>query len=271
MADHETNLTANEQEQVEQHSPPSSKVVHAAVSKQGDDELDRPLGSLFWSAIAAGVSIMASLWVSGALHSATPEAPWQDAVTALGYPVGFIIVVLGRMQLFTEQTLVAVLPFARAKTMYNFKRVARLWAVVLLGNLIGTAGVSMLAAWGQVQPEHVFDGMIAVAAKLQEHTPAQTFAFAIPAGFIMAAVAWVHSAEDHTGFPIVLVLTLAIGLGGFTHVIVGAAEAWLLLWSGHASVGWVLGSFLLPALAGNIAGGTGLFAVLAHAQVQQEI
>jgi formate/nitrite transporter FocA (FNT family) len=271
MDDPTQTLTVTEKQEVEDHSPPAAKVVHAAVSKQGVDELARPVGSLFWSAVAAGFSIMASLWVSGALHHYTPEVPWREAVTALGYPVGFLIVVLGRMQLFTEQTLVAILPFARAKTWYNFKRVARLWALVFAGNMVGTAVVAALAAFGHVQPPDVLTGMVAVANRLREHTPLETFALAVPAGFIMAAVAWVHSAEDQIGFPIVLVLTLAIGLGGFTHVIVGEAEAWLLVWSGNAGLGWALGGFILPALAGNIVGGTGLFAVLSHAQVKDEI
>ena len=72
------------------------------------------------------------------------------------------------------------------------------------------------------------------------------------------------------GAPLVA-LTLAIGLGGFTHVVVGSAEAWLLVWSGEAGIAWLLGGFLLPALLGNVIGGTGLFALLAHAQVRQEI
>ena len=33
----------------------------------------------------------------------------------------------------------------------------------------------------------------------------------------------------------------------------------------------MIGTFLVPALVGNIIGGTGLFAMLAHAQVKEEI
>ena len=139
MAEHESSLSEQQKQQVEDHSPPAAKVVHAAVSKQGFDELERPASSLFWSAVAAGVAIMASVWVSGALHHYTPVAPWREAVVALGYPAGFLIVVLGRMQLFTEQTVVAILPLARAKTSRNLRRVARLWTLVFLGNLVGTS------------------------------------------------------------------------------------------------------------------------------------
>ncbi len=271
MPDPEKNLTEEEKQQVEDHTPPLAKVVHASVSKQGEDELARPSSSLFWSAVAAGVSMMASVSVSGALHHYLPDTPWREAVTALGYPVGFLIVVLGRMQLFTEQTVVAILPFARESTWGNFRRVARLWTLVFLGNMAGTGAIAALVIYGQVQPPEILAGMLAVSGKLQETGALQTALHAIPAGFIMAAVAWINSAEERIGFPIVLVLTLAISLCHFTHVIAGAAEAWLLLWSGHASLGWVVGGFMIPALIGNVIGGTGLFAVLAHAQVRQEL
>jgi formate/nitrite transporter FocA (FNT family) len=271
MADDESNLTEDEKQKVEENSPPAAKVIHAAVTKQGDEELDRPLGSLFCSAVAAGIAIMTSLWTSGALHHYAPEAPWKEAIVALGYPFGFLVVVLGRMQLFTEQTVVAILPLAREKTAHNFMRVARLWSVVFLGNVVGTVFMAALAAYAHLQSNEVLGGMLAVAGKLREHTPLETLTLAIPAGFIMASVAWIRSAEDQFGFWVVVALTAAIGLGGFTHVVVGSAEAWLLLWKGEAGFGWLLGSFLLPALVGNVIGGTGLFALLAHAQVRQEI
>ena len=66
-------------------------------------------------------------------------------------------------------------------------------------------------------------------------------------------------------------ITYVVGVGGFSHVVAGSAEAWLLALTGKASFGWALGGFILPALAGNILGGTGLFAVLAHGQVREEI
>jgi formate/nitrite transporter FocA (FNT family) len=271
MADPTRILSPQEREQVEENSPAPAKVVHAAISKQGEEELERPASSLFWSAVAAGIGIIASVSVSGALYHYLPATPWRETVVALGYPVGFLIVVLGRMQLFTEQTVVAILPFAREPTPRNAVRVARLWAIVFAGNVVGTAAVAGLAAHGHVQSPAMLEGMVAVAARLEERGVLDTMMQAIPAGFIMASVAWIRSANNETGFWVVFVFTLAISLCGFAHVIAGAAEAFLLMWAGRADIGWVIGGFLLPTLAGNIIGGTGLFAVLAHAQVSQEI
>jgi formate/nitrite transporter FocA (FNT family) len=266
----EPQLSENERQEVEERSPPKAKVVHAAVVQQGEDELERPLSSLFWSGVAAGFGIMASVWAQAALHQHLPEAPWRESIVTLGYPLGFILVILGRMQLFTEHTMVAVLPLAQKPSGAAFGRVARLWAVVLSGNLVGAAAISALSAHGGIQSDELLRAMIEISRKLPEESWSEILLQGIPAGFLIASVAWIRTAADDSSFWIVLALTYPIGAAGFTHVVAGAAEAFLLAWSGEASVGWALGGFVLPALIGNIIGGTGLFAVLAHAQVKAE-
>ncbi|MBV9841948.1 MAG: formate/nitrite transporter family protein [Sphingomonadaceae bacterium] len=264
-------LSEAEEREVEEHSPPSAKVVHTVVSRQGDDELDRPVGSLFWSGIAAGVAIISSLSASGALETYLPASTWKHVVVSLGYPLGFLIVILGRLQLFTEHTMVAVLPFAREPSARNLKRVARLWSIVLIGNLLGAAAVAALVVFGRTQSPEVLRGMQTVAGHLLRETPLELLMQGIPAGFLIASVAWIRSATTDSGFWIVGTLTYTIALCGFSHVIAGAAEAFLLLWSGLAPLGWLVAGFLLPVFVGNVLGGTGLFAVLAHAQVKEEI
>lgn len=264
-------LSESEEREVEERNPPRARVVHAAVIKQGEDELERPAGSLFWSGLAAGIAIMASVWAQAAFHHHLPDAPWREAVAGLGYSLGFLIVILGRMQLFTEHTMVAVLPLAMDTNRRNFVRTSRLWSIVFAGNVIGTAIIAALCVWGRVQSPELLGAMVEVSSKLLEKSAAEIMLQGIPAGFLIASIAWIRSAADGSSFWIILALTYAIALCGFTHVIAGAAEAFLLLWTGHANAGWVLGTFILPALAGNIIGGTGLFAMLAHAQVKEEI
>ncbi len=45
-----------------------------------------------------------------------PDAKWRPLVDSLGYSLGFLFVILGRQQLFTENTLTAILPLARRPT-----------------------------------------------------------------------------------------------------------------------------------------------------------
>ena len=271
MAEPDRQLSDAEEQEIEERSPPTAKVVHAAVAKQGEDELDRPVRSLLWSGIAAGIAIMASVTAQAAIERGLPDAPWRESVAAFGYAIGFVIVILGRMQLFTEHTMVAVLPLAREPNGANLKRTARLWTAVFIGNLIGAAAVAALVVHGRVQSHEMLTAMTEVASKLLEKTPLETMLQGIPAGFLIASVAWIRSAADDSSFWIVLAITWVIGAAGFTHVVAGAAEAFLLLWQGDAGIGWVLYGFIIPAFAGNVIGGTGLFAMLAHAQVREEM
>ena len=113
--------------------------------------------------------------------------------------------------------------------------------------------------------------MLEVSSRLPRETPLNLLLQGVPAGFLIASVPWIRAGATNGEFWIVLALTCAIALGGFTLVVAGAAETFLLLFAGQVVSGHALGGITLPALAGNVIGGTGLFALLAHAQVRQEL
>ena len=126
-----------ERDEAESRSSPSGKIVYKAILTEGEEELDRPSSALFWSGLAAGLSMGFSLVSEGLLRAYLPDAPWRLLVAKLGYCIGFLIVVLGRQQLFTENTLTVMLPLLRRKDPRTLANVGRLWAVVLAANLIG--------------------------------------------------------------------------------------------------------------------------------------
>ena len=269
--DKPANLDASEREAVEKRKSPPARVVHEIIRQQGIDELERPGSSLLWSGVAAGVVIWLSLISQGALILMLPDTPSRPAIAALGYSVGFVVVILGRLQLFTESTIVAVLPLATDLTLAKFGRTLRLWVLVFLANMVGTLAVAaLLPSCGLVSPE-LLQAMIGVSRHLTEMTPANAFARGVPAGFILATIAWTLPNARGQEIWVVTFLTYMISLAGFSHVIAGSAEAWLLATSGQASFGFAAFGFILPALVGNIVGGTFLFAVLAHAQVRSEL
>ena len=113
--------------------------------------------------------------------------------------------------------------------------------------------------------------MLAVSAPLLHKTPLDVLAQAVPAGFIIASIAWIRAAIINGEFWVVLTLTYVIAVGDFTHVIAGSAETFLLLFAGQIEISYALESLITPALVGNVIGGTGLFALLAYAQVRQEL
>ena len=93
----------------------------------------------------------------------------------------------------------------------------------------------------------------------------------MPAGFLIASIAWILPNARGSEFWVIMLITYVIALCGFSHVVAGSGEAWLLLLTGKTDLARAIGGFILPALIGNIIGGTGLFAVVAHGQVRDEI
>lgn len=267
----EASLTAEEADRVAERKSGSAKVVHEVIRAQGDEELDRTAFSLICSGFAAGVAICASPLAEAALRQRLPNADWTDLVFGLGYTVGFVIVILGNLQLFTENTITVVLPVATRPTARNFARLARLWALVFAANMTGTIATAFVLVHGGVIDPTLLAAAVDISRPLLDHDATTTLLRGIPAGFLIASIAWILPNARGSEFWVVFVVTYIVGIGGFSHVVAGSGEAWLLWMSGNATFGWALGGFILPALAGNIIGGTGLFTVLAHGQVRDEI
>lgn len=247
------------------------KHLHRAVRSEGEDELNRPVQSLFWSGLAAGLAVSASLVAEAALHRSIAPGPARALIEALGYPFGFLIVVLGRMQLFTESTITAVLPLIHRPSRPALWRTLRLWSVVLCANLAGTAIMSGLFAQGIFGGAAMRDAMVAVSHVVAQRGVAEIVVTAIPAGFLLAAIAWILSNAREQAFFVVFTITYLVAIGEFSHSIVGSVEAFLLAWTGAITAGQALFGILLPAVLGNLIGGAGLFALLAHAQVAGEV
>ena len=127
----------------EDRLPSRAMAIHEHIRQDGEKELERDAMALLWSAIAAGLSMGASLLAKGIFHVELEGVPGSFLLENLGYTFGFIIVIMARQQLFTENTVTAVLPVMQKPTMSNVGLLMRLWGIVLLGNIIGTG----IAAW----------------------------------------------------------------------------------------------------------------------------
>lgn len=264
-------MSADDKQAVDERSAGSAKVVHEVVRLQGDEELDRPLRSLLFSGFAAGVAVSASLLAEAFLHLRLPEAPWSDLVVSLGYTVGFVIVILGNLQLFTESTVTAVLPLATHPTRRNLRRLLRLWCAVFVANMAGTFLVALLMARQIIVGADQLTAAVTVSEAILTKDALTTLLLAMPAGFLIASIAWILPNARGSEFWVVMLVTYVIAIGGFSHVVAGSTEAWLLLLTGRTGIAACIGGFIAPALLGNIIGGTGLFAVVAHGQVRDEI
>lgn len=249
---------------------PSALMVFEIVRREGAEEMTRPAASLFWSGIAAGFALAFSLAVSGMLTAILEPGPVRDLVWPLGYVTGFVIVVFGRLQLFTENTIAAILPLAANFTRSNTYRMGRLYIIVLSANLIGAAlSAGVLSFLPVMKPDH-FAGVLEVARHAMEPSFFETMALGVPAGFLVAAMVWMLPTAKNGEFFIVVTIIYILGLGEFAHVIVGAVEVGVLVLAGEMNFLAGLGGFIVPALIGNMIGGTALFALLAYAQIRDE-
>jgi formate/nitrite transporter FocA (FNT family) len=272
MAPERSGITEVEKESIDELAAPRTLVIYEVVSRQGEEELARPAGSLFWSGIAGGVTIMASVIAEGALRlKLPPDAPMREIISDLGYSLGFLMVILGRMQLFTEQTIVTVLPVMAEPTWRKLSNTVRLWLVVFSANIIGAALAAAIDVHMGLVSQSLLKSMVEVSSGMLVKTPLQLLLQAVPAGFLSASVAWIRAGITGADFWVIFILTYTIALGNFTHVVAGSAEAFLLCFSGKVSFLGATGGIIVPALIGNIIGGTGLFALLAYAQVRREM
>ena len=260
-------ITEQEVEAIEEMSTPRTPVIYEVVRRLGDEEMERPATSLWWSGLAAGLSMSFSLLTEAVLRSHLPDAPWTPLVASLGYSVGFLMTVLGRQQLFTESTITVVLPVLGDLNAGNLWRMARLWAIVLVANLVGTLIAALFCAYSPVLTQALLNGMLAVSRELLPLTWWQMFFRAISAGFLIAAMVWMIPTAEHQQFIVITLMTWLIAVSGSTHIVAGSVEAYLLTLSGDWQWWRMILEFLAPVLLGNIVGGTALFAVISYAQV----
>ncbi len=246
-------------------------VVYQIIREEGEEELARPLASLWWSGVAAGLGISMSVVVEGLLLQNLPDTIWRPLVTNLGYCVGFLIVVLGRLQLFTENTITAVLPLLAKPSRHHFLLTARLWTVVLAANLVGTFIFAFAVTFLAIFPAEQTEAFLQISRHFMEKNAAEMLLHGIPAGFLIAAMVWMIPSAKGAEFWVVTLMTYLIALADLSHVVAGSAEAFLLLISGEVGLWQTFGTFLVPTFVGNVIGGTVLFTLLAYGQVKEEL
>ncbi|GJD43628.1 Inner membrane protein YfdC [Methylobacterium cerastii] len=250
---------------------PDAFVLHEVIRREGNEELRRDGGALFLSAFAAGLSIALSLIVPGVLKTHLPKGEWTKLLTTMGYAVGFLVVVLGRQQLFTENTITPILPLLHDRSAKTAWRVLRLWAIVLSGNILATLAIAtVLAHTGAFEPS-----VKAAFAEISHQAIAfpfwDTVLKAIFAGWMIALMVWFLPATGTAAPFVIFLMTWLVSLCGLAHIVAGSVEAFYLVVTGAATMGEYAERFFVPTLVGNVFGGMTLVAVLNYGQVAPEV
>jgi formate-nitrite transporter family protein len=249
----------------------SAQEIHDNVLQAAKEEMGRPAWDLWWSAVAAGLTIGWS-FVGGAFAATLVGPEYRQAISAAVYPLGFILVIIGRSQLFTENTLEPVIPVLAHPSGETLAKMLRLWAIVFFGNMAGAAAFGSLFANTAVVTPAVRESMLNLGQLLLSGTFGEQFYHAIFAGWLIALTAWLVAATSQTGAQIFLIwlTTAPIAALNFRHSIAGSVEVFFVAASGHAT--WAAaGMFILPAVMGNVVGGVTFVAMLNHGQVSTAV
>ncbi len=256
-----------EQRQAEERSSPSGRIVYKAILQEGREELERPTSALFWSGLAAGLSMGFSMITEALLRQHLPESNWQPLVSKFGYSMGFLLVILGRQQLFTENTLTPILPLLLEKSVRTLANVFRLWAVVLTANLLGGLAVACVAMRTSVFDEPMRHQFAEMGREAMQFGFGTVLVRGVFAGWLIALMIWLLPFAEAARVWVIILLTYIVGLAHFSHIIAGSIDIFSLGFAGDRAWGDIVLNYLVPALIGNTIGGVTLVAALNHAQI----
>lgn len=248
----------------------SASQVYEVTRREGTEEMTRPVTSLVFSGLAAGILIAFSILGEAVFRAHLPDTPWRPLVESLGYTLGFVLVIVGRMQLFTENTITTVLPIMDKPCREYFVLTVRLWGVVLGANTVGAFIAATFFAHGGVFGDNVLGAITEISRSAILHPPLEGFVKAIPAGILIAAIVWMLPSVPRNPIPVIVAFTWLMAAGGFTHIVAGSVEMAHLLVLGEIGLGPAIG-FFVPVLLGNVVGGTVIFAAINYAQIVSEV
>lgn len=248
--------------------------ILAQLTEEGLIQHKRSNTSLFLSAISAGLEISFSVLLMGVVYTlfnARMSEAAMHTLLAICYPLGFIFVIIGKSELFTEHTTVAVLPTIAKES--SFTSLLRLWGIVLSGNLIGVTVFSFILASLPINMGIVNHGAYGyIASTIIDFRWYNIAGSAVLAGWLMGLLGWlIVSATDTISRIIIIVLvTFVIGISGLHHSVVGATEVMAgVLTSNDISIKSFF-YFILLAASGNIVGGAFFVAALKKSHTRGE-
>jgi len=246
----------------------SAAEIFSRVEEGAEQELARPLHNLFVSAVSAGLAMgISALGVSVLLHVLGGDRVGQS-VAYLAYPLGFLIVIIGRQQLFTENTLFPVALVLEQRRL--LAATARLWGVVLVGNVLGTLLFAVLATMTPALSPAVTAELSSLGVDAGGQGFSTVFWTGVIGGWLIALVGWLVTASTDTvgQVLIIFVVTYVVGVGHFAHSVAGSGEVLAAVLSGDLPLQSYL-TWLAGAVLGNSAGGVLIVALFNYGQIHK--
>jgi formate-nitrite transporter family protein len=243
--------------------------IFEAATENARAELNRSWRSLAFSGLAGGITLGLTAIGVASVRALLGNGGWQELVSYLLYPAGFIAVIIGRSQLFTENTLYpVVLVLDERKHLLN---TLRLWAVVFASNILGALAFALLAVRTEALRPEISRALIELGQNIAPGSFGHLFWSGVVGGWLIALVAWMVTASHWTIGQVAMIwlLTFILGVGQFAHCVVSSCEILAAVLAGSVSVGAYL-HWLMAATLGNIVGGVGIVSMLNYGQVRHE-
>lgn len=249
------------------HDRFSADEIFQRVNASAEEEIDRGTRLLFFSGLAAGTSIGATFFGRAVMTAAYPNDP--IGLGSLLYPLGFVMIVLGGYQLFTENTLTPVMLVLTR--LASIPSLLRLWGIVLLANVVGAAAIAFMFAQTGILNPAVAEAAHGFGEHALSVSWADLFFKGIVAGGLVATMVWlVHAARDTiTRFFVVYLIMFLIPAGDLFHCITGTFEVLYLVFAGSASLFSVFTGFFVPVVLGNTVGGVFFVALVNYGMTAQ--
>lgn len=245
---------------------PSAEDIYQQVATNARQELKRSNLALAISGFGGGAFMGLSALGTGIAVALIGTSPAAHMISRMFYTIGFIVVIVGRSQLFTENTLYPVaLVLAEKRELWN---TLRLWAIVLPANVAGALAFAVIVSWTPALDPSYVNALTSLGAAAIAHSAAHIFWSGVIAGWMIALAAWmVSGSHSITGsVAVIWLLTYVVGLGDFAHCIASSCEVFVTVLTQHAP--WfAYPRWFIPAVLGNICGGVGLVTVLEYGQV----
>jgi formate/nitrite transporter FocA (FNT family) len=234
--------------------------IYARARDEGRRRLARPVLELAATALVGGFDVAFGVVAFGLAAGAVAGSVRPEVahlVGALAFGIGFVFVVVGKSELFTENFLVPVAGLER-RSRASWLELGELWAGTLLLNLVGGAALALIVTGKGVLPQGSQGELVRLAERLTSHSAFAEFVSAVVAGALMTLMTWfVEGAAESTGIRIAMswIVGTLIALGTFNHAIVSTIELVFGMRYGAAVSIGDLFTNLGVAVGGNLVGG----------------
>jgi formate/nitrite transporter FocA (FNT family) len=246
---------------------PSATEIYESVKRDAAEELARPIPALAFSALFAGATLGFSGLAAATATSLAGGSSGAELIGAVFYPIGFVATIVGRAQLFTENTLYPLTLVLDERR--HFVVTLRLWAVVLAANIVGALAFALLAVDSGALSPGITDHLIDLGRQLSAGSWTSNLWSGVIAGWLLALVAWTIEATDQAIAQIALIwaLTFLIGAAGLDHCVSTTSEVLSAVIDGPVDAGRFF-TWLSAVLVGNLLGGVAIVALLNYGQVR---